>query len=224
MSDAPPTPFDDWVRRLFDRPAAEWAWEWEDETPSPPPGEFIAHATVLFSHCGQVLAEYSDGQIANGLCRLTSTTLGDEMFALLDATIPLATRMACVRSILALNPEIFAKRCTPHLSHLDRHTTHSHVSPLNGPAYMWWDTFALWGDRDNPLADPLNRACIEVMEGSLAFSHIAVREGALHGLGHFGHGYPVECQAIIRRFLDSNPDLNPELARYAEAAFRQDVL
>ena len=84
---------------------------------------------------------------------------------------------------------------------------------------MWWDIFILYGNREDASLDPLNRACNEVMAQSLALSNLAVKEGALHGLGHFSIYYPDECQKVIETFLDSERRKIPaELAAYAECA------
>jgi hypothetical protein len=80
---------------------------------------------------------------------------------------------------------------------------------------MWWDIFIIYGARDDLDVDPLNLACLEVMEKSITLSNIAVQEGALHGLGHFEPYYPDVCHPIIERFLKLDPTRDPGLQEYA---------
>src|SRR5688572_15809699 len=156
--------FEGWVKYLFDRPVTDPAWYWDDEGGiSLPPEKFIAYGTRLFSEAGDLLAAYSDGQVNDGLHRVISNSVSDEIFALKDSGIPLRERVDFLRGIFSLNRQCFNARCTPHLSHLDREATPAHVSPLNGICYMWWDIFILYGNREDVNLDPLNRACIDVM-------------------------------------------------------------
>lgn len=216
--------FENWLKYLFDRPVTDPEWYWEiDDQLSLPPHLFIEFGTRMLLGSGLLLNPYSDGQVRQGLYPLISNLLWNDIYALHDATIPLQNRLSFLNAIVNLNQDCFEPRCTPHLSHLDRDQTPDHVSPLNGSCFMWWDIFILWGNRDDPAHDPLNRACLQVMEQSLALPNIAVQEGALHGLGHFAGGYPDEVRKIIESFLNRSPALAPQLLAYATRAIRGDV-
>jgi hypothetical protein len=88
---------------------------------------------------------------------------------------------------------------------------------------MWWDIFIINGERDASI-EPLNLACISVMERCLQLPNIAVKEGALHRLGHFSLYYPEMCQSIISEFLSAQVPVPPSLLRYAERAKSDDIL
>lgn len=217
--------FDEWVKYLFDRPVTDPAWYWNDDPLTElPAAKYIEFGTRLFSNAGTLLRPYSDGQVYHGLYRIISNSVSNDIFALKDADVPLQRRLDFLKAILALNRDCFDVRCTQHLSHLDQ-VTPAEVSPLNASCYMWWDIFIIYGDRDDVSLDPLNRACIDVMAASLPLSNIAVKEGALHGLGHFSLYYPDECRRIIGSFLStSKSDIPPALVTYALYATEGDVL
>ncbi|MGV3772109.1 MAG: hypothetical protein ACO1QB_04350 [Verrucomicrobiales bacterium] len=220
MEKAEQVTFQDWVNYLFDHEVTEPAWYWDDPKPiSLEAPIYINYGTNLLKKAGELTSPYSDGQINQGLYRLVSINLSDEVFALRNPEVPLNGREEFLGSILELNRDCFASRCTKHLSHFDKTGEESGASPLNWICYMWWDIFVVYGNRDDPAEEPLNRACLAVMEQCLTIPHIAVQEGALHGLGHFKHYYPEESKRIIQNFMHSNSKLDQPLRIYAEAAY-----
>lgn len=218
--------FEDWVKCLFDREVTVPAWYWSNEWPELSAADFIEFGTRLFRRSGELLKPYSDGQINDGLYAIISNNVSDDIFALKDPSIPLGQRVAFLEAIFELNRDCFVPRCTPHLSYLDwvgapeKHA----LSPLNSICYMCWDIFIIYGDREDKALDPLNRACLRVMEKSVRLSNIAVQEGAFHGLGHFALYYPEECAAIIDAFLAEETILPPKLLEYALGARTGGVL
>jgi hypothetical protein len=221
--------FDEWVDYVFNHEVTEpqwWFQEAYEDQRSLDPVNFIEYGTRLFRESGEVLAKYSDGQVDHGLWYIISPGNSDEIFALKNETIELDRRVDLVAQIFSLYHDTFEPRCTPHLSHLDHVSkgTPEHVSPLNSICYVWWDIFILWGDPDDPSVEPLNRACLSVMEKTLELPNIATLEGALHGLGHFAPYYPADCGRIIDKFLQARKSIPEELRQYALAARKGGVL
>ena len=97
--------------------------------------------------------------------------------------VPTKERIHCAEAVGSLFGQLFAPRCSPHLSHLSETST----GPLNYVCYMWWDEFpsiASAGDSDLPM---LHDAALRTMERILLLSSLACQESALHGLGHWQH-------------------------------------
>jgi hypothetical protein len=209
--------FEEWVAYVFDKPVAERAWYWDEEILELSPRSFIEYGTRLFKNAGKVLAAYDDGQINQGLNLLLSNNISNQIFALHDQSIPVEQRVAFIEAILDLARDVFEVRCTLHLSHLDRHSTPDHVSPLNMICYMLWDIFIVYGNRDKAM-EPLNRASLKVIERALKLKNWAVIEGALHGLGHFEQYYPEETRRIADTYLSTANEWPRELVAYAMAA------
>lgn len=85
-------------------------------------------------------------------------------------------------------------------------------SALDRVCYMWWDIFPFAIGMNGLTA--LDRALLDVMKQQLTIDHDAVRESALHGLGHIVSPRESAVQ-IIDAFLDSHPRIRPELRQYA---------
>jgi hypothetical protein len=209
-------PFDHWLKLIFDHEIderqAEWYFQPDAETEPVDPATYVKYTTTLFRNSAELLRPYSDIQKYQGLNVLISNCASNNILALLDNAIPLEDRLAFINAIFDLNQQTFETRCTPHLSHLDRHSTPPEVSPLNMICYMWWDTFVSPGGA-------LNEACLWVMEKALHLANPAVLEGALHGIGHWRSEYPRRCETMIAEFLDRRGrELSPELRVYAQAA------
>src|SRR5688572_6587058 len=153
--------FDDWVRFLFDHPVADQQWYWADGAPYwiGPAAVSVAYVTRLFEDPLPPLAGYSDAQLNQGFWYLLSNGLSDIMFALSDASVPLEARLRCVRAFTTVFRELFAVRCTPHLSASDE----PGAGPLNPSCYMWWDLLPLSGARANAAERPLDHAALDVM-------------------------------------------------------------
>ena len=80
---------------------------------------------------------------------------------------------------------------------------------------MWWDIFPVAiGAGEWTACDAL---FLEVLGALLSIDHDAVRESALHGLGHVS-GRRELAVALIDSFLVTNPGIRPELRRYALSA------
>jgi hypothetical protein len=217
--------FPDWIDLVFNHPEGNEAWYWNTSIdPSIPSKPFIDYTTRLFQNTAELLARFSDRQVCYGLKFLTNNIVSDQIFGLKDSSVPLQLRLQMLNGIFDLNRDCFNRRCTPHLSHLHRSESASHVSALNELCFIWWDTFIVWPDEDEASMLPLADACLRVMVKCLSLSNVAVLEGALHGLGHFHMGYEKEVPEIIRNFLKSRPDLPEALRAYANHAATGDIL
>lgn len=207
-------PFERWVQYLFNHPVTDPAWYWDltvDQV-DVNPRLVVAYVTRLFEESGALLAEFSDGQLNHGLWFLVSTS--EVLYALRDKNVALDHRIQCVRSISQIFQQLFAERCTPHLSHLEI----VGASPLNRICYMWWDILSHHGQPNDPSRRAVDSACLEVMEETLALPSIACQESALHGLGHWALYYPERCSEAVDGFLASHPRLSPNLVEYAKCA------
>lgn len=215
MADEPT--FERWVDWVFDHPVQDRAWHWEDvEWLEPSPEIACEYMTRLFENPGPPLERFDDAQVGQGLNLLVSNSCSNHFFGFLNAEVPLEKRLRGLRSIGTLYAELFEKRCTPHLSHIDE----PGAGPLNGVCYMWWDTAPIYGGWKGDGAEKIVPACLDVMEGCLRLENPACHEGALHGLGHFKNYSHIEprCQKIIDGFLGRRGTLREELRSYAMSA------
>jgi hypothetical protein len=207
--------FDEWLGHLFDHPVANppWYWEADRDTAELAPQQVVAYATLLFEAAGELLAPYSDAQANEGLWFLIGECTSP-LYALTDATVPLAERLRCIHAISSVFEQCFLVRCTPHLSHLDE----PGAGALNPVCYMWWDIFPLSGQPEDATRREIDEACLSVMKSTLQLPSIACQESALHGLGHWGLSYKNQCQSFISTFVQLHRDLRTELQNYAARA------
>jgi hypothetical protein len=212
--------FEEWVKTIFDRPLPEsymneWYWTEDDDLyPTLSPAQIVDYLTRLFEQSAELLADYSDGQINQGLMYLMNNACSSYAFALLDESVPWENRRQCFNAMPILFEGVFAVRCTPYLSHLDE----LDVTSLNSICYMWWDVIPFLGQPDKPAYKALDQACLDVMEKTLKLKSDACRENALHGLGHWHFVYPERVEKIIDAFLKANPNIRKELKQYALSA------
>ena len=210
--------FEEWLIYVFDRPVdesrLEWYWDPEADWWRGSNAQIIEFVTRAFEDAGTLFEPYSDAQLKQGLWFIASNGCSDYMFALLDLGGPWSARQRCVRSMQNLFEECFAKRCTPHLSHLDE----SGASPLNAVCYMWWDILPVAAQPDNLDQTGLDREILKVMESTLGLDSVACQESALHGLGHWQRSYPRQVTEIINSFLQGQQGLREELQTYAISA------
>jgi hypothetical protein len=217
--------FDEWLIYVFDHPVPtdgqnEWYWDLERDDWIEVPEDAIRFMTRAFEHAGEVLEPYSDAQLNQGLWFLASNACSNHMFALMDESLPWSARERCIESIYPLFEQCFARRCSPHLSHVDE----PGASPLNLVCYMWWDIIPISGKPDEPTRRELDAAILRVMESTLQLNSIACLESALHGLGHWQMYYPDRVREIIDRFSMRRADLPEKLQFYRKAAYAGCVL
>lgn len=204
--------FEGWVKWVFGHPFGKLS----ERTPQPTSQQALAYMTMLFEQPQLVLNDYSDAQLNQGFWFLASNANSRHFYAFTDLRLPKADRLRGVRSIETLFVDIFAKRCTRHLSHIKE----VGAGPLNSACYMWWDIAPLPRFRERAEFSTINQEAIHVMERCLRIDHDACRESALHGLGenHWFAPYRQGIQASIDLFLSRTPHLRTELHGYATRA------
>lgn len=217
--------FEEWLTHVFDHPVPQsnenaWYWDmdrdrWEEDS-----ADSVDFLTRAFEDAAAVLEPYTNAQLNQGLWFLASNACSSHMFALMNASVPLAERVRCVRSFHELFEQCFARRCSPHLSHLPEPVE----NPLNLVCYMWWDIHPLYGDPEDPAHLELDEAALQVMESTLQLDSIPCRESALHGLGHWQYRYPQRVGEIIDRFSMTRPNLPDKLRDYMLNAYTGHVL
>jgi hypothetical protein len=210
-----PARYAEWISHIFDHPVTDPAWHWDLEAPT-----FEAEATdivrliaVTFKYAGTDLAPFSDEQLSLGLWHLCSMSGSDYSYALKNEQVPLSDRLAAIAAIEELYSGLFARRCSPVLSHLDERP----ASPLNSICYMFWDTTPLSCLAGYPGEETLADACFSVLGKTLAIDHPACKEAALHGYGEFHCRYPDRVEGAVDAFLRSDI-LDPRLRTYAANA------
>lgn len=211
--------FEQWLTHVFDHPAAtsgqEWYWDLDADLWNGPHEDTVQFLTQAFENSSVVFQPYSDAQLNQGLWFIVSNACSNHMFALLDPDVPWPAQQRCLRSFHNLFEECFAKRCTPHLSHLDEHG----ASPLNLVCYMWWDIIPFYGHPDDQAWTEMDNEILGIFESTLQLDSIACQESALHGLGHWHHHYPKRIEAIIDTFVENHTGMREELRRYAMNAY-----
>src|SRR6266498_94250 len=216
--------FEEWLIFTFDHPVEEqkreWYWdfdreEWDENSP-----DVIRFLTQAFEQAREVFEPYSDAQLNQGLWYIASNSCSNHMFALMDETVAWSERERCIYSIHQLYEQCFLRRCSPHLSHLDE----PGANPLNLVCYMWWDIAPIGPHPEEPKRREFDRAILNVMESTLQLDSVACRESALHGLGHWQHGYPERVGKIINNFSMKHRELRKELETYLGNAFTGYVL
>jgi hypothetical protein len=207
--------FGDWILFVFCWPEAAsgipgYGHQWlTEEYWAGPPAVTVNYLTRLFEHPAQVLSDFSDGEIAQGLWDI----LGDSEYAttLADLSVPLADRLRCLEAIAILFRDLFAVRCSPHLKHRSEAG-----NPLNGVCYMWWDLF--WVTPVPEERTVMFETILRSLTQILHLPSMACQEAALHGFGHWLDIDENRIQAEIDRWLQHHPDLRPELRTYALSA------
>ena len=211
--------FEEWLTCVFDHPVEEiknaWYWDldrdwWEEDTAAT-----VQYLTQAFENAGEIFKPYTDAQLNQGLWFLVDNSCSNHMFSLMNESVPWATRQRCIRSFHQLYEQCFARRCTPHLSHIDE----PGAGPLNSVCYMWWDIIPLYGNPDDPARKEFDQTILQVMESTLQLESIPCRESALHGLGHWQHQYPERVGEIIDRFSMRFRDLPENLETYMKNAY-----
>jgi hypothetical protein len=210
--------FAEWVKYIFNRPLPEpyanaWYWnepdEWVSRLDVIRSTEFL---TLLFEQSASLLADYSDAQLNQAFWYLVSDTSGSGYaFGLFDSSVNPHQRNRLVEGMQTIFAEVFARRCSPHLSHLDE----VGANPLNSICYMWWDVLPIYGQSDDPTRHDIDQTCLKVMGKILSMDSLACQESALHGLGHWKSAYPEQVEKLIDNFLAAHPQMRAELKQYA---------
>jgi hypothetical protein len=213
-------PFGEWIDSVFDHPVDESKWYWSDATSEIAPTLAIEHLTRLFKTGDPVLSRFSSSQIGQGLWYLVCGACSNYMWPLVQEGLPWEARRDGIRAIVPLFEQVFAARCSDHLSHLDE----PDADPLNEVCYMWWDLFPTWGDPNDTSCVARDRETLQVMARLLSLDSAACQESALHGLGHWYPQYPEFVERSVREFLQENGGIRKEIRLYALNACQGNVL
>jgi hypothetical protein len=215
--------YEAWSAHCFDHPVHDPAWHFEMDAPvwSAPPAVTLAHLTRLFSVPASALSGYSDEQVNQSLWYIAHSGNSDFVFTIVDATLPVTDRVACVAAMANLYDELFAWRCSPTLAQAPDELAPANT--LNPACYMWWDLPPMFPSPADADRAALDRVALGVMRHAIQVDSIACQESALHGLGHWAVGYPAEVQAVIDAFLERG-DVGPAIRQYALNAREGHVL
>jgi len=213
-------PFDEWVAHVFDHKVRvpQWYFDIDSDDWDGPSQITVTYITRLFENPERYLEKFSDEQLEQGFWYLSGTS--EYMFALLDQCVPMEERTGCIRSFYLLFEQLFARRCSPHLSHIDE----AGANPLNGACYMWWDNIPICGEPNDRSRHDIDREILDVMNNILSVDSVACQESSLHGLGHWEMYYSPRVHDIIDAFLADRQFIRKELADYAKQARRGYVL
>lgn len=210
-----------WIEYVFDHAVTDPAWHWAPDAPEwqEPPDQIAAHIAETFEQSAHLLARFSDEQLNQGFWFLVSNSCSEFMYSLVAPEVPISLRLRALRSFVLLFEQVMARRCSPHLSHLDE----SGANPLNSACYMWWDILPIHGCPEEPARAEFDGEVLAVLRRLLSIPHDACRESALHGIGKWSIYYP-QVAEIVEEFLARTPNLRPELISYAERAKVGNVL
>jgi hypothetical protein len=208
-----------WLDHIFGRSLADKTSPEAAEIANDlPPAEALRLTTFIFHNCRNLLAPFTDPQVAEGLEYIGASGQSDWMDYIYDPAIDRQIRYDCIRSIESLYRDCFARRCRDQVLSGDL--------PLESVCFMWWDRFPSGGvgassDAERPAVD---HELITVMAKSLQIEHAACRESALHGLGHWASGNEARVEAIIDEWLAKHQHLPGKLVDYAKAARSGNVM
>ena len=208
--------FDEWIINVFDHAVREPHWEQVPSYWYGPNATIVGYMTRLFAEADTVLASFSDAQAAQGLWAMCSQDDAEYPLLLTAASLPLQARLECLEAMTSLFGRFFARRCTPHLSHLDRIATPAHVSPLNGVCYMWWDVMPL-GVHSKAEWPAIQSVILTVFRHCLESNSIACQESALLGLMNWSYDETPQMAAveeIVERVLSQESGAWPALRKF----------
>jgi hypothetical protein len=184
----------------FDYFSSDLAGERYEESVPSSPTILVDHMTRLFSEFGPIASEYSLPQVDQAIWGVLGENLRLYEF-LFDPSIPLPSRLGCVRSMYSVYSGFVAKMKTapdPNLSGF----------------FMWWDLIlhgfwaslvpgSSWGDASKlyPESRVLLDVMFETLKRILDLPHAEARRCALHGLGHLHHP---GVRETVQRYIDAN--------------------
>jgi hypothetical protein len=211
--------FESWVRHVFDHLVSKPEWYFADRT-EPWADEramVLGYMTRLFEAPEFLLSTYGRPQVGEGLWFLASSIASGYMWFLHDTHIPWSIRYRTISSIPMLFERLFAMEWSDTLGHLDQKGD----DLLAMTCYMWWNIFPTVPDRPEAR---LTDALLGAMASILSLPSEGCKESALHGLGHEESRWPEQVRELVDHFLDEQPDISPELKRYALGAREGGIL
>lgn len=129
---------------IFNRPVAEPAWYWQPREETAVFDEEDALSAFVFietllQHPRADLAPFSDDQVALGLDFVFNNAISDLSISFKEASVPVARKIAALRSLSNLFREVCRPRCIRDISAGSAVT----LSRLNNFCYMFWDVTPL---------------------------------------------------------------------------------
>jgi hypothetical protein len=219
--------FEEWLTFVFDHPVTKPEWYWkinrDDWDANREPARAVAHITFAFDNPTAAFSRFSDAQISQGLWYIISNGCSNHAFALMNGLVPLADRKRAIAAMYPLFEQLFLRRCSGNLQHLDERVQ-GDENPLDIVCYMWWDLLPLIGDGVGPDPKIITDEILDVLSRILDLDSDACQESALHGLGHWHPYQSKQVEAIVDNFLATHRQIRPELATYAQLARKGCVL
>lgn len=210
--------FDEWIASIFDHPVTEPGRGWNGESTfwEGPDATIVEYMTRLFAEADAVLNPFSDAQAAQGLWAMVSQDVSPYPLLLTERAVPIRARVDCIEAMDSLFGRFFARRCSPHLSHLDTAAgTPANACPLNGVCYIWWDVIPLGGLCHEDWA-AIQRAMRLVIRHCLESDSVACQESAILGLMSWSASFDrvpetAEVEAVEERVLSRESGVWPAL-------------
>lgn len=188
----------------------EWFFDMGAEYFEGSDAEIIRYFTRMFKESGTVLQKFSDEQVDQGLWYVFGAG-SNFSFQMRDGKVPDKDKLALIRSIYTLYSDLFSKRCSPVLSHLDQ----AGALPVNSICYMLWDITALSYWEKHSKKEFFYLELLSMIENTLYLDNIACVESGLHGLGHIHYYRRDQVKKIIAKFLKDRKGIPAELIEYA---------
>ena len=206
-------------RLWFDHAVSFYEQAWyhggDEDWWRPRPEQAIEYLTRLFQNPEPLADEFADSQIGQGLYYLIDNGAGAHCAFLIDGSVPIEARVACIESMQPLFARLFQPRCAPVLSHLDE----PGGDRLNQVCYMWWDIIPLAASSKPRQPDPIHEASLSVMRDTLRLPNPRVSGECAAWPRPFGR-MPSGALRLPRSMLISPPirSCDLRLVRYAQAA------
>ena len=208
--------YDRWLQTVLDHPVGaglpEWYWgpDFDAVWGSLELDEAVTveYLTRLFAR-PDVLSAYSLDQVAQAIWFLVGSSPAEPIRAVLDASVPLASRVGCVAAIATFFRD-FVQHAAPGPSR-------ANDDPFHTACYMWWDLFPTWGGPAAGEAE-IHRACLNAMGETLSLPSELCQLSALHGLNHWRLHHGSHVEHTIDAFLAGTAEVSPMIRDYAAAA------
>lgn len=211
---APPPPrYSEWLDFAFGRMGRdsddEWSMDWTFDASARDLADLYRYG---MDHCGSAFEAYTDRQLAVGLNALLFCVYSNIAEEVMGRHADEQRAVAAIRSLARLYSDGLTARSPHVLGHLSERSE----NPLWYVTYMLWDVSPI--DQYALKTDARIDALFATFEAGLASSNIACVESALHGLGHASDKIRPRAQRAITAWIDSGPNVRPELIAYAKRA------
>lgn len=206
----------EFVKFIFEHPVAnldqeEEPWHWDDDLYVDfDPAEILRLYVELFSSPAFLLDQYNKEVLDQGFWALQSNTLSCSVVELIwDVDVDRNLRKQVIFSMFTLYKELFA------------------INSLDTSANMWWDSIAYDYCCGNKFRDrseeerEMQDAIFKMLGDVLYLNSLDCQIAALHGLGHLRHP---ETETLILQYLESHPELDSEVKKYAMACITGEIM